>query len=170
MHDYGSPYRSPATSGQQLASSGLSTSRFAIATLAFLVLPIMGGVAGAGGFILAASMLENRNTTTEPILSYGQQAGLISLPMCAMISAVIGLGIALSIIRQYTAAIVLLLLVAVAGWALNNSFWNGQIARHGPDSSEAVLYYPPLACSGLAFSTAALIAIVAFVAKQKRVT
>ncbi len=122
------------------------------------------------GYIFAASMLEIRDTTTEPIRPYGQQAGLISLPMCTLICAAIGLGLALSIVRQYAAAILMLLLVSLSSWAINDSFWSDQIKRHGPDPSEAVLYYPPLACSACSLCTATLIAAVAVLAKKKAVT
>ena len=111
-------------------------------------------------------MIESRNTATEPILSFGQQFGLISLPICTMIGAAIGLGFAFSVARRYTVSIILLLLVSLAGCTLNNSFWNDQIARYGRDPSEAVLYYPPLALSGLAFITAVLVAFVAAAKRQ----
>ena len=58
----------------------------------FGLLPILGGIFGFGGCIIAASMIESRNTAKEPILSYGQQFGLISLPICTMIGAAIGVG------------------------------------------------------------------------------
>ncbi len=135
----------------------------------FGLLPILGGVFGFGGCIFAASMFESRNTATEPILSYGQQFGLISLPFCTMIGAAIGLGFAFSVARRYTVSILLLLLVSLAGWTLNNSFWNDQIARYGRDPSEAVLYYPSLALSGLAFITAVLVAFVAAAKRHPRV-
>jgi hypothetical protein len=127
----------------------------------FSLLPFIGGVFGFGGCIFAATLIESRNTATEPILSYGQQFGLISLPICIMIGAAIGLGFAFSVARRYAVSILLLLLVSLAGWALNNSFWNDQIARYGRDPSETVLYYPPLALSGLAFIAAVLVAFVA---------
>ncbi len=44
-------------------------------------------IAGFVGYIFASLTLEDRDTATEPILSYGQQAGLISLPMCTLICA-----------------------------------------------------------------------------------
>lgn len=170
MHDDDPPYRSPTTLGQHITPTDSNTSRSAIPTMSFLGLPVVGGITGFIGYIFAASILENRDTTAEPILSYGQQAGLISLPMCTLISAAIGLGLAFSIVRQFATSIVLLLLVSLSGWAINNSFWNDQIRRYGPDPSESVLYYPPLACSGIALFAATIVAAGALLAKRKPVT
>jgi len=155
MHDDDSPYRS---------------SRSPLATLAFFGLPMIGGIAGFVGYIFATTILENRDTTTDPVLSYGQQAGLISLPMCTLISAATGLGVAFTIARQYVTSVLLLLVVSLCGWATNNSLWNDQIKRYGPDPSEAVLYYPPLVCSGIALFTAVIVAAWATLAKRKTVT
>jgi len=169
MHD-DSPYRSPDTLRRQLTPPLSGTARSAIVTLAFLVLPVFGGIAGFTGYLFAATIPDKRDTTIEPVLSYGQQAGLISLPMCTLICAAIGLALAFSFIRQTGTAILILLLASLSGWAINNSFWNDQIRTHGPDPSEAVLYYPPLACSGMAVSTAAIVAVWTLVAHRKKVT
>jgi hypothetical protein len=61
---------------------------------------MIGGIVGFIGYLFASTILDKRDVTTEPILSYGQQAGLISLPMCTLISAVTGLGIAFTLTRQ----------------------------------------------------------------------
>ena len=165
-----SPYRPPVSSEHDGATPIPKTMNSSFVTLGFGLLPIIGGVFGFAGCIFAASMIESRNTTIDPILSYGQQFGLISLPICTMIGTAIGLGFAFSVARRYTVSILLLLLVSLAGWTLNNSFWNDQIARYGRDPSEAVLYYPPLVLSGLAFITAVLVAFVAAAKRQPRVT
>lgn len=60
-----------------------------------ILLPFGGLILGTVGYIAAAIFLENRNVESEPVLSYGQQAGLISTPLCAVIGAMIGLSIAL---------------------------------------------------------------------------
>jgi hypothetical protein len=107
---------------------------------------MIGGIAGFVGYIFASITLEDRDTATEPILSYGQQAGLISLPMCTLICAATGFGVAFTIGRKYVTSVLLLLAVAFSGWAINNSLWNDKIKKYGPDPSEAVLYYPRPAC------------------------
>jgi hypothetical protein len=165
-----SPYRPPVSSEHDGATPIPKTMNSSFVNVGFGLLPILGGVFGFGGCIFAASMIESRNTATEPILSYGQQFGLISLPICTMIGAAIGLGFAFLVARRYAVSILLLLLVSLAGWNLNNSFWNDQIARYGRDQSEAVLYYPPLAFSGLAFFSAVLVAFIAAAKRQPRVT
>jgi hypothetical protein len=169
MHD-DNPYRSPATLERYFTPPLSASSQSAIATLAFIALPIVGGIAGFTGYLFAATIFENRDTTIESILTYGQQAGLISLPMCTLICAAIGLALAFSFIRQYAIAILILLLASMSGWAINNSFWSDQIRTHGPDPSEVVLYYPPLECSGMALSTAAIVAVWALLTHRKKVT
>jgi hypothetical protein len=72
--------------------------------------------------------------------------------------AATGFGVAFTIGRKYVTSVLLLLAVAFCGWAINNSLWNDQIKKYGPDPSEAVLYYPPPACSGLALFTAMIVA------------
>ena len=170
MHDDDSPYRSPTSLGPRATPGFSSSSRSALATLAFLGLPMIGGIVGFAGYIFASTILEKRDTTTEPFLSYGQQAVLISLPMCTLMNAATGLGIAFKIAGQYVSSVLLLLAVSLCGWAINNSLWNDQIRRYGPDPSEAVLYYPPLACSGIALFTAVIVAVWATLANRKQVT
>ena len=167
MLDDDSPYRSPVTLDSDTATRRSISSGSAWTTLSFFGLPIFGGLAGFIGYLFAAVALENRDTTTEPFLSYGQQAGLISLPMCTLISAATGLGIAFSIARQNAISVLLLATVSLCGWAINNAFWSDQITRYGPDPSEAVLYYPPLACSGIALFTATVVAAWAPLAARK---
>lgn len=169
MQHEDSPYLPPCSLEHDGATPIPKTMNSSFVIVGFGLLPILGGIFGFGGCIIAASMIESRNTAKEPILSYGQQFGLISLPICTMIGAAIGVGFAFSVARRYTVSILLLLLVSLAGWTLNNSFWNDQIARYGRDPSEAVLYYPPLALSGLAFITAVLVAFVATAKRRSRV-
>ncbi len=170
MHEDDSPNRSPTTIGSIDTSANSSLTRSTISTLAYWGLPMIGGIAGFVGYIFASITLECHDTATESILSYGQQAGLISLPMCTLISTATGFGIALTISRQYVTSVLLLLAVAFCGWAINNSLWNDQIKRYGPDQSEVVLYYPPLACSGLALFSAMAVAAWATLARRKKVT
>jgi hypothetical protein len=77
---------------------------------------------------------------------------------------------AFTIRRQYVTSVLLLLAVAFCGWAINNSLWTDQIKRYGPDPSEAVLYCPPLACSGLALFTAMIVAAWATLTSRNQVT
>lgn len=170
MQDDHSPYRSPSSPGRRAISSPSSFSRSALATLAFLGLPMIGGIVGFIGYLFASTILDNREVTTEPSLSYGQQAGLISLPMCTFISAATGLGIAFTITRQYVTSVLILLVVSLCGWAINHSLWSAQVRRYGPDPSEAVLYYPPLACSGIALCIAVMVAAWATLKSRSRFT
>ena len=165
MVDTESPYRSPVT--PEVGSAGNrppGSSGFAVA--GFVVFPLLGGFVGFVGYIAAALILEMRNGPTGPTLSYGQQAGLISLPICTMIGVAIGLGVALSLIRRYVVSIALLLLVSLCGSGIVNLMSNDQIARYGRDPSEVVLYWPPLAFSVLALVAAVAVGLVAFVRRR----
>jgi hypothetical protein len=169
MVDTESPYRPPAApeigSADCIPGKG---SGFAVA--GFVALPFIGGFIGFAGYIAAASILEAHDDWSGPRLSYGQQAGLISLPICTMIGAAIGLGFAFAIVRRYMVSIALLLLVSLCGWCIVNVMWNDQIARYGRDPSEVVLYYPPMAFSMLALAAAFIVGLVAAVRWRARVT
>lgn len=170
MPETDSPSLSPTSISAIDISAHSSSSRSTTSTLAYFVLPMIGGIAGFVGYMFASVILEKRETITDPVLSYGQQAGLISLPMCTLISAATGLGVAFTIARRYVTSVLLLLAVSLCGWAINNSLWNDQIKRYGPDPSEAVLYYPPLVCSELALVTAGIVVAWATLANRKQVT
>lgn len=170
MHEDDAPYRSPTSTSQPTTLGRANSSRSTLSTLAYLCLPLVGGFVGFTGYILASIILEKRNTTTEPILAYGQQAGLISLPMCTFIVAATGLGAAFAMNGRYITPVLLLLAVSCCGWAINNSLWSEQIKMYGPDPSEAVLYYPPAACSGIALAAAVVIAAWAILSSRKQVS
>lgn len=168
MHEVESPYVPPLETDQQSLGLNSDAARLGISTTIFVGLPIAGGVTGFVGYLLAASILDTRDTSAEPYLSYGQQAALISLPMCTLTIAAIGLGLAFAVYGQFKISIILLLLVSLSVRTVNNSNWNYQIRTYGPDPSEAVLYYPPLACSGMALLTAVTIGAVAVLRKHKQ--
>jgi len=164
MVDIESPYQPPAASQETIVTSDRpADADGGFLTQKFASLPLLGGFVGFGGYIVAASLLEARNEPLFPTLSYGQEAGLISLPLCTMIAAAIGFGVALARARRYFASIIMLVLVWYSGSAIVNSIWNNQIARYGRDPSEIVLYWPPLAFSLLALVAAAGVALVAVV-------
>lgn len=76
------------------------------------------------------------------------------MPLCTVIGAVIGLGIALAMARLHALAICILLASGSVGCSLITSIWNRQIARYGRDASEFVLYYPPMGACALAMLVA----------------
>ena len=63
-------------------------------------MPFAGLLRGTIGYIAAAIILENRDVESEPIRSYGQQAGLISTPLRAIMGGMIGMSIAFVVRRQ----------------------------------------------------------------------
>lgn len=75
----------------------------------------------------------------EPMLSYGQQAGLMMLP-----AGILGMAIGLVLLwRTWIArgiAIAAPFLIAKGV----NSLWNESLAQYGPDPSDQVLYVPIL--------------------------
>ena len=150
MADIESPYRPPAASHETVTTSDRPANADGFLTEKFASLPLLGAFLGFAGYIAVAFLLEARNEPLSPTLSYGQQAGLISLPLCTIIGTAIGFSVALSRARRYFASIVMLVLVWYSGSTVVNSMWNDQIARYGRDPSEIVLYWPPLAFSMLA--------------------
>jgi len=131
-----------------------------------ILLPFGGLILGTVGYIAAPIFLENRNVESEPVLSYGQQAGLISTPLCAVIAAMIGLSIALVAGRQAVLGTVLLFFSGSVGGFVVNSLWTDQIAQHGRDYSEIVLYYPPMVAAAVCWLIAIPTCLIAF--KQHR--
>ncbi len=110
----------------------------------------MGGlILGTIGYIAAAIALENCIVESEPGLSHGQQAALISTPLCGLTGAMIGLAIALVIERRAFLGIAMFFVTGCVGAGIICSLWSGQISQYGRDSSEIVLYYPPLGASFL---------------------
>lgn len=57
------------------------------ATAAFILLPLLFGIVGFAGYIALAISLERQTSQNEPMLSHGQLAALISLPICMIIAA-----------------------------------------------------------------------------------
>ena len=125
--------------------------------LSFIALPLMGGASGLLSFLAVAFYRELQNQTQQPALSYGQEAVLFTMPLCTVIGAVIGLGIALAMARLHALAICILLASGNVGCSLITSIWNQQIARYGRDASEFVLYYPPMAACAIAMLVAGVL-------------
>ena len=136
------------------------------ATAAFVLLPILFGITGFAGYIALAISLERQPSQNEPVLSHGQQAALISLPICTIIAASAGFALAFAFVRQLVTSIVLLSMTSLLGWLVTRSIWNAQIAQYGRDASEAVLYYPP---SGYAAGTACLAILLALFVILRRI-
>ena len=109
-----------------------------------------------------AFLLENRNAESEPILSYGQQAGLISLPLCAIMGAMIGLSTALLVGRHAFVGTALLLITGCLGALIVNSLWSRQISQYGRDYSQIVLFYPPMGAAMLCWLLAIITGVLAY--------
>jgi len=155
--DLKQPAGPPAMEIDQSASTA---SRFAATAPYWLVvLPIVFGLAGFAGYIILAITLERQPEENEPVLSHGQQAILISLPICTMIAASTGFALAFSFVRQRALSIILLFVIALVGWLITRSLWNAQVAQYGHDASEVVLYYPPAAYAAATVCLALLLSI-----------
>ena len=116
-----------------------------VATLLILLTALGGGV-GLAGSILGGLALESHVESTRPagpVLSHGQQFGLMIVPLCTLIGAAIGFSIAVAFVRYAILAIILLLITSFVGWRTTTAMWDSQISEYGPDPSEVVLYYPP---------------------------
>ena len=95
------------------------------------LLTFAGLILGAIGYFAAAVILETRNVESEQILSYGQQAGLISAPLCAIMCAMIGMSFGLVVGRKAFFGTVTLIATGCVGGLAVNSMWLEQIAEHG---------------------------------------
>ena len=104
-----------------------------------ILLPFAGLILGGLAYLVSAVILENRPGILDSQLTDGQQAGLISMPMCALFGATIGLSVALTIGQWELLGVVLLCFVGVIGLWTVISQWNDQIARYGSDSSGIVV-------------------------------
>lgn len=125
------------------------------ATSLFLLLTAIGCFTGYGGAIIGSVGLEQNIASHglgNPRLTYGQQAGLITMPLCALMGAGIGFALAMATTKHSMAAAALLLANAGLGWVITSSLWNQQIEQYGRDASEIVLYYPLVAMSFVSLS------------------
>lgn len=116
-----------------------------------------------GGFGFVASivfgLVGESPTAGTPTLSYGQQFGLIIVPLCTLVGAGIGFAAGIAYARCFRTAVFLLLAISLSGWAATSAMWNSQIANYGRDPSEVVLYYPPSGMCVLALCTAVAICL-----------
>ena len=138
--DVTNPYQ--ATDNTNATGSTLTDS--SVNWIPITLLTFAGLILGPIGYFAAAVILETRNVESEPILSYGQQAGLISAPLCAIMCAMIGMSFGLLIGRKAFFGTATLIATGCLGGLAVNSMWSEQIAQHGRDYSEIVLYYPPM--------------------------
>ena len=136
---------------------------------AFVVLPILGGFAGFIGYIAAAIAIESRieRWPTESVLSYGQTAAFLSLPLCTLLLASTGFSVALTFTRSLRTCIGVLVLVCAFGSGITCLFWSSQVGQYGRDPSEYVLFLPPLVCSLCPLFLAGILALASFIARGK---
>lgn len=141
--------------------------RLAIRSVMFIVFPILFGLAGFAGYIALAIMLEHQQANNDPMISYGQQAFLISLPLCTMIAASTGGAIAVAFVGKRGLSVALLFVISLMGWLITWSLRNRQIAQYGRDPSEAVLYYPPAGYAAAAACLGVFLALCTIVRRAK---
>lgn len=112
----------------------------------------LAGVLGFVGDIVMGLVIEiyYMPRSSSPMLSYGQEAGLISLPLCTMIGAAIGAALAIATMGYMVLSAGWLLFTAMGGSAIVCALWASQVASYGRDPSEMVLYLPPLGICALA--------------------
>ena len=126
------------------------------------LLPPAGLITGAVSYIALAIVLENRNAESHPILSYGQQACLISMPLCAIMGAMIGLSVAFVVGRQAFIGAALSFITGCIGALSVNSLWSDQVSQYGRDYSEIVLFYPPMGAAMLCWLCATIAGVLAY--------
>src|SRR5687768_16958996 len=81
------------------------------------LLGVFGGGLGFAAFVAGALILETNfmPRPVGPTLSYGQAAGLFSLPLCTLLGAAIGVCVAMASAGRFVASAVLLLLTGGCG-------------------------------------------------------
>jgi hypothetical protein len=89
-----------------------------LAPFGFIAPPLLFGISGFAGYIVLAFALEAQPTGTEPVLSHGQQAILISLPICTLLGVCMGTALAFLFAGQRLTSAFLLFSIAIAGWAI----------------------------------------------------
>lgn len=142
-------------------ASGSTLTDASVNWIPLTLLTFAGLILGAIGYFAAAIILENRHVESEPMLTYGQQAGLISAPLCATMCAMIGMSFGLVVGRQAFFGTVILIANGCLGGLVVNSMWSEQIAQHGRDYSEIVLYYPPMSVAIASLLLAILTGLIA---------
>jgi hypothetical protein len=163
--DVTNPY--PATDNTN--ASGSTLTHASVSWIPLTLLTFAGLILGKIGYIATAIILENRHVESEPVLSYGQQAGLVSAPLCAIMCAMIGMSFGFVVGRQAFFGTVTLIVTGCLGVLVVNSMWSDQIAQHGRDYSEVVLYYPPMSVAIASLLIAIPTALVAY-QRRKRST
>lgn len=139
-----SPYRSPDTL-HPVSGRGMEGAPRASNTAPLLLgSAVVGALLGFGGYSAAALWLEPRRDSTEVILSHGQQAALLSAPLCMALGSAMAVGLALAWKRYDATSVMVLWGASVLGLSINHHRWTEQLQSYGPDPSELVLYYPPL--------------------------
>ena len=137
-----------------------------------ILFTIVGGGIGVVGSIVGGLSLESYVESIRPpgpVLSYGQMFGLIIVPLCTLIGAATGFAVGVACFRQRMLSIFLLLGTAFIGWEMTSSMWTSQISEYGPDPSEAVLFFPPLAMCIVALGAAAFICVVTLMSAIARI-
>ncbi len=122
----------------------------------FVLFPCLGGFIGFAGYIVTALILESSiiPSVEPPKFTYGQQAGLISLPLSTIIGFSSGFALALFVVGMRRWSTVLMFAVAILGAFTTFSLWSQD--GIGECNSAIVLYYP-------IFGLCALIAFIGIV-------
>lgn len=123
-----------------------------IAGCGCVAFPFAGSLLGVLLFFAFANFVEELFPPPNgtPVMSYGQQAVLVTLPMCMLIGLGAGVSVSFAVSQQLPASILAFTLCSFPCLYWNNRLWCEQVQRHGRDYSEIVLYYPPLLLVGVA--------------------
>ena len=79
-------------------------------------------------------------------ITYGQQSGAM-LVLSGFLGAIAGMSVALALKSSWWLAGMYSCLAACLGAGFVAYLWNSSLARHGPDTSDWILYVPPLVAS-----------------------
>ena len=171
------PYITPQSSSQFSDGESLAktdASRDIGTKLAWFVLfPCVGGAVGFAGYLATAMILESSiiPNVDPPIYTYGQQSGLISLPLSTVIGFAAGIAFAGFVNGWRRFSILAIFAVAILGTFVTYRLWyNDGI---GECNSAIVLYYPIFGLCGLIASLGFVLAAITTLTKptsNRRIT
>lgn len=101
-----------------------------------------------------------------PIYSHGQLAGMM-LYLCAVLGAIAGMSVGLAFRSSWWLAGMCSCLAASLSAAFVTDLWNSSLNKYGPDTSNLIVFVPPMAVSAACYLLGAMLIVLA-VAKSIR--
>ena len=165
------PYITPQTSSELDGAESLQgeeTNRDIGTALAwFVLIPCVGGAIGFAGYLVAAMGLESSviPNVEPPKYTYGQQSGLVSLPLSTVIGFAAGVAFAGFATGWRRLGSLAMIGVAILGALVTYRMWYAD--GIGECNSAIVLYYPIFGLCAIFATTGIVLAVIGFLVKPK---